>query len=100
MSYITVLTKRAQQDIHKAALHYKEIQISLGKDFIHEVRLIGAFLRKHPFAFQVRNNPPVRCAPLRKFPFMMHYIPVEKTNQIVVLALLHTHDNPEKWPGK
>jgi toxin ParE1/3/4 len=98
MIYNTVLTKRAQEDIHKAALRYQNIQPGLGREFIHETRLIGAFLRKYPFSFQVRNNSPVRCVPLRKFPFMMHYIPLEQSNQIVVLAVLHTHDDPEKWP--
>lgn len=98
MSYKTVLTKRAKEDIHRAAIHYQNIQPELGKAFIHETRLIGAFLRKHPFAFQERNNPPVRCVPLRKFPFMMHYLPLLEKKQVVVLALLHSHDDPEKWP--
>lgn len=98
MIYTSVLTKRAQQDIHKAAFYYKQIQPKLAKEFVREVRLVGAFLCKRPVAFQIRNNPPVRCVPLRKFPFMIHYFPIEKTKQVVILAVLHTLDDPKKWP--
>ena len=98
MNYTIVLTQKAKNDLTKAKLHYQEILPNLAAHYIREIRIITGYLKSHPFAFQTRNNPPVRCVPMRKFPFMIHYIPIESDSRIIILAILHTNEDPEKWP--
>ncbi|MFZ5553752.1 MAG: type II toxin-antitoxin system RelE/ParE family toxin [Bacteroidota bacterium] len=98
MSFTSVLSPRAISDLRIARDWYNQKKAGLGMEFLHEIKLYNAFIKKKPFAFQTRNNPPVRCAPLRRFPFMIHYLPVEELQQIVILAVLHTSENPDNWP--
>jgi len=44
--------------------------------------------------FAVRYDD-VRCMPVKKFPYMIHYRIHNKT--VMVEAVLNTHRNPELW---
>ena len=100
MSFTSILSPKAVTDLRAAKNWYNEKKSGLGIEFLHEVKLYNAFLKKNPFAFQTRNHPPVRCAPLRRFPFMIHYLPIEELQLIVILAVLHTGENPDNWPSE
>lgn len=39
----------------------------------------------------------VRCVPIRKFPYMIHFIVEEEKKRIVVIGIFNTCWDPQKW---
>jgi hypothetical protein len=75
--YKSVVLPHAKEDIREAALWYNKKQKGLGIRFISEVREKVYFLRQNPQTSGVRYDD-VRTTVLNIFPFMIHYIIVEK----------------------
>lgn len=86
---------RAKNDIQGAIKWYNLKQAGLGKRFHAEVKESFEYLRTNPF-FQNRYDE-VRCLPLKKFPFMVHFSVEEKAKRVVVHAVFHTSLNPRIW---
>lgn len=99
MIFKPVITSRALNDIEEIALWYNSKKNGLGKEFTNEVRLIVAFLSKRHKIYQERNET-IRCAKLKRFPFMIHYLPNLETKQLVILAIIHTSRDTRKWQNK
>ena len=67
-----------------------------------------AFLSDHTKEFRTLSYNPyfqtryenVRCLPLAKFPYLIHYIVEEQSRRIVVVGLICTHRNPKIWRRK
>lgn len=95
MSYEIFLEEHAIADIHQAIDFYDSQQIGLGKKFEAEVDKHISYLHKNPF-FQIRYSN-VRCLPLRKFPFLIHYTVDEKNKMVSVISILNTSQDPKKW---
>ncbi|OQX75926.1 MAG: hypothetical protein B6D61_09565 [Bacteroidetes bacterium 4484_249] len=98
MHYKLNIKPEAHQDIQEGIDWYNSKQTGLGKRFHVAVKQEFWTLRKIPF-FQVRYDG-IRCLPLKKFPYMIHYILEENKKQIIVLGVVNTYKNPIKWPGK
>jgi plasmid stabilization system protein ParE len=94
MSYKTITSSRAEQDVEKAILYYKDINIQLARDFLSELRATHKYIQKHPKKIQVRYAN-VRVAFLKRFPFGVHFRLEDK--KITIAAVLHTSGNPDKW---
>ena len=71
MSFTVLIDPRAIQDIQEAIDYYDNQQIGLGKKFENELNKYLVVLEKNPF-FRIRYNH-VRCLPMKKFPFMVHF---------------------------
>ena len=85
----------AKADIQDAVSYYNSKTKDLGKKFHSEVKNAFKSLSNNPH-FQIRYNH-VRCLPLKKFPFLIHYqIDVEQ-NTITVYAVLHTSLDTSNW---
>ena len=96
MRFKVIVEKRALNDLSNAFEYYNEQKSGLGKTFIKAANLCFAELSKNPF-YQVRYDS-VRCVPLSKFPFMVHFKADEKSKTVQVFAVIHTSLNPEtKW---
>ena len=88
----------SKRDIQAVILWYNERKKGLGKDFYTFLRIEIERLRQNPY-FQVRYDN-VRCLPLRKYPFMIHFT-IDQTNSIVIVrAVLNTSMSPEKWKDR
>ena len=85
----------ARKDIQESIRWYNRQQKGLGRRFHAEVREKFEFLRVNPF-FQNRYET-VRCLPLKKFPFMVHYSVLEEKQLVIVHAVFHTSLDPENW---
>jgi hypothetical protein len=76
--------------------HYNQQQYGLGKRFASAVKKSARQLESNPF-FQIRYDS-VRCLPLSKFPFMLHFIVNEELKTVRIYGVLHTSLNPnEHW---
>lgn len=82
----------AFEDIQEGVNYYNSRQKGLGKRFFQEIRISFSKLKKNPF-FQLRYDD-VRCLPLKKFPFMVHFT-VDEINKIVTIyAVINSHLDP------
>jgi hypothetical protein len=84
---------QAQADVRVAFRYYKDISESLGRYFLSELKHAEKAILHAPEGFQIRFFDRVRGYPLRKFPFLVLYMVVEKS--VYVLAVFNTNQNPE-----
>ena len=83
-------------DVHSALSYYLGISVSTGEAFILALENGVSTLKKNPY-YQIRYKN-IRCLPLHKFPFMLHFELDEINSQIKILGCIHTSLNPaDKW---
>ncbi len=70
-------------------------RLALVKKFEAALNLHLVSLEKYPF-FQVRYDQ-VHCLPIKKYPYMIHYTISEKEKTVMVRAIFHTSQDPNKW---
>jgi len=95
MPYKLVIRKEVFNDIQNGIDWYNSRQKGLGKKFFDAVQQEYKTLRKNP-VFQVRYDN-VRCLPMKRFPYMIHFIVDESAKKVVVLGVINTYLNPHKW---
>lgn len=95
MAYALVIDSRAQDDIQEAIDYYEEQQARLGRRFEGALNQCLLTLEKNPF-FRIRYDD-VRCLPLKKYPYMVHFSVDEKEQMVKVWAVIHTSIDPKKW---
>ena len=83
-------------DIQDAVDYYNSCKDGLGKRFFNTVDKHFDFLKKNYLSFAVRYDD-IRCMPVKKFPYMIHYRVLESQETVSVKAVFGTHDNPDKW---
>jgi plasmid stabilization system protein ParE len=98
MTYSVVIDEKALQDAQEAIDYYEEQQAGLGGRFEKELNQQITLLEKNPF-FRIRYDQ-IRCLPLKKFPFMLHFTIDESEKIIAVIAIFHTAQHPKKWKKK
>ena len=91
-----VIHNDAINDIKETSAYYERKSNGLGKRFSDSVKRSINSLKLNPF-FQVRYLD-IRCLPLEKFPFMIHFRVDEQNKKVEVYAILNTSLNPdENW---
>ena len=93
MHYSIHIAASAIEDIQKVIDYYDEQEIGLGEKFEKAINRHFLSIRKNPF-FQVRYDS-IRCLPIKKFPFMIHFVVNEERERVNVIAVLHTSLNPD-----
>ena len=91
--YVVSFSEHALKDIELAASYYNEQQTGLGKRFIKEVQNSLKLIRNNPYYSGVRYVD-IRCAVVKKFPFLIHYTFSSETRSIQILAVFNTHKKP------
>jgi plasmid stabilization system protein ParE len=94
--YKLLILPLAKQDIQEAASWYNEQQPDLGKRFIKFIRSKVKRISENPQLYPVRYLS-VRTAVVDVFPFMLHFVVNESDRTILITAVLHTSQSPEKW---
>ncbi len=92
--FILFIDPAAHADIQEAISYYNSKVKDLGKKFHLEVKTAFKLLSERPY-FQIRYED-VRCLPLKKFPFMVHYKIHEELNAVTIYGVTHTSLNPDK----
>lgn len=85
----------ALQDIQDAIDYYESKSYGLGEAFENELNIHLLSIKKVVF-FQLRYNQ-VRCLPLKKFPYMIHYTVDQDQKLIIIRAVFNTHLDPKNW---
>lgn len=95
MSYQIKLDVEAQEDVQAVIDWYNKKQDYLGNQFFEELNELVHLLKLNP-KFEIIYST-VRCLPLKKFPFNIHFT-IDEANKVVnILAVFHTSLNPEYW---
>lgn len=84
---------RVYDEIQNGITYYNKQQKGLGQKFHKEVKNTFQTIKENPF-YQIRYES-VRCLPVRKFPYMVHYLVDEAINAIIVYAVINTNLDPE-----
>ncbi|MEQ8925460.1 MAG: type II toxin-antitoxin system RelE/ParE family toxin [Fulvivirga sp.] len=95
MTYSLIIKPEAELDILNTSNWYEEKQQDLGLRFLDEVEDKLNLITANPYQYQERYKN-TRFALIKHFPYAIHFI-VEKST-VVVLAILGTREDPEKWP--
>jgi mRNA-degrading endonuclease RelE of RelBE toxin-antitoxin system len=83
----------ALQDIAEAKEYYDKIQKGLGKRFVLQLQNSLFAIKRNPFFASVRYDD-IRCAQLKKFPYLVHYYIDEKEFIVTIIAVYSTHREP------
>ncbi len=94
MKYSLIVKPEAELDTLKSAKWYEKRQKNLGVRFLEEVEEKLNLITQNPLHYQVRYKD-TRLALVEHFPYAIHFILEE--NKIIVLAVLGTREDPEKW---
>jgi plasmid stabilization system protein ParE len=95
MPFAILVEPRALADIQQAINYYDSRQAGLGKKFESAIDNHFSTISKNPF-FQIRYNG-IRCLPLKKFPFLIHFVVDEKRNEVFIISVFHTSKNNTEW---
>ena len=95
MKYQIKIEGEAKFDIQEAITWYNTQQAGLGKKFHAEIKEYLNSLKISPF-FEIKYDK-IRCLPLKKFPYILHYTIDEINNFVIIRAVYHTGRNPELW---
>lgn len=95
MAFKIKVEPEALEDIQQGIDWYNEQQSGLGRKFLTEVKDCFKSLKINPF-FQIRYDN-VRCLPLKKYPFMVHFTVHETEKLVIVRAVFNTHLSGDNW---
>ena len=98
MRFNVLFEPNAKMDIQDAISWYNQRSKGLGKKFYTFLRAEIERLCQNPY-YQIKYDN-VRCLPLRRFPFMIHYT-IDQTNSMVIIrAVFNISMDPKKWKGR
>lgn len=91
--YKVKINEAAIIDIKKAVKYYETKSIKVSKFFANQVRKSIYIITKNPF-FEIRYDN-IRCLPLKRFPYMIHFSINEKIKLVEIFGVIHTSLNPD-----
>jgi len=92
-----VVRGEAEADIAEASLWYETRSRGLGDTFMDAVKSALLQIGRYPLLYPVICRD-LRCAPLRKFPYLMFYRIVDGT--AFVVACFHGRRDPRAWQAR
>lgn len=95
MPFTLELDPRAIQDIQETIDYYDQQLVGLGERFEAYLHKYIKALAKNPF-YQIRYDD-VRCLPLKKFPFMIHFTVDQQLNAVYIHSVLNTSKDPKEY---
>lgn len=97
MSYKIVVTPNAVQQIDDAVDYYKnKVSVRIARLFIEDYKRTFQEIQITRY-FKLFFNE-FRGKPMRKFPFIIFYTIDETERTIIIKAVFHTAQNPDKYP--
>ena len=99
MAYTVKIEPEALADIQDITNWYNEMKNGLGKKFqTATIKQIDC-LKKNPLAYSIRYEQ-IRCTPVKRFPYLVHFFADIKMMTVEVLAVISTDRNPKIWLEK
>ncbi len=92
-NFIIDVEVEAFNEIQEAIDYYNQMQSGLGKRFYKTIDQCFSFLKKNYLLFAIVYDD-VRCMPVKKFPYMIHYRVLTSQKTISIKAVFCTHKDP------
>jgi plasmid stabilization system protein ParE len=86
----------AKLDLYESRNWYNKQQAGLGKRFLFSVQLTFDLIQQSPALFAIRYQN-MHTAPVRDFPFLIHYIVDDEKKHVLIIAVLHTSRDIDKY---
>ncbi len=93
MAYQISLSAIAIKELEDSAIWYESQQKGLGLRFMESINNCFAFLSENPDTYSIKISD-FREAKIVKFPYLIIYKIVKKTNNVRVFHIFHTKRNP------
>lgn len=90
-----VVNDAVADEIQDAVDYYKEKLKSLSARFYNSAKKSLKSLEHDALLYQVKYKD-IRCAKVKKFPYLIHFKVNEKENTVYVYALICTYKNPDE----
>jgi hypothetical protein len=94
-----IILPLAKEDLKEAKVWYENKLKGLGERFLSEVDKKINFIKSNPLASNIRYDE-IHTTLLDVFPFIIHYKLEKDHKTILIIAVLHTSLNPEKWQSR
>jgi plasmid stabilization system protein ParE len=91
-----VMQPPALADVDEIHDYYRLIRAELGSQFLHQFRRAIDRMLIFPRGWRKLDDE-YRCCQLRQFPYGIYYRVDDPQQQIVVVAVLHLHRDPNAW---
>ena len=95
MNFRLVVNKKAINDIRKVKEYYNKQSDGLGIQFQTALDKYLSTLETNP-DFKIKYDN-IRCLPIKKFPYMVHFSVNSNKRIVRIYAVLHTSRNPKLW---
>jgi len=96
MKFKVIFHPEIYNDIQEAVKWYNVQQNGLGNRFLLAVKKQLKTLDKSALHYSVRYDN-IRCMPIKRFPFLVHYRVNENLLIVQVEAIFNTNRNPKIW---
>lgn len=91
---VTILASAAFE-MDAAFAYYEQRQAGLGTDFLRACDASFSAVSRMPLPYR-EVRPPVRRALLRRFPYMVFFVP--EAARVVIIGVVHVRQSPDTWP--
>ena len=85
----------AEAELREAMAYCERQRTGLGGEFRREFEVVLQRVRENPQIYAAEDDPGVRYAPLRRFPYTLVF--VEREDHIWIAALAHQRRRPRYW---
>jgi hypothetical protein len=92
-SFTVIFSPIAIDDAEQAVDYYEEKQNGLGKRFAVQLQITLNSIKRNPFFASIRYDD-IRCARVKKFPYLVHYHINEKELLVTIIAVYSTYKEP------
>ena len=94
MAWKLTYYEQVNEDVKEAKKWYFKKQPGLEKRFAEDVKQTLDRLKKNPLHYEIKYRN-VRTALCRVFPYAIHFYMDELAGQLVVIAIVHQHRDPD-----
>lgn len=99
MAYQVKLVATAEMDLEAAITYYEAQKTGLGIEFLLRLYNTVSFLRENPRIYPCVYKT-FRRALLKQFPYAVFHVIEEARNEVIILAIWHTSQNPEELKSR
>lgn len=94
-----IVLPEAEQDVSESYAWYEEQESGLGEAFLHRVDASLLSIRRNPKLYAIAHET-YRRALVRRFPYAIFYEYEERQKKVVIYAVFHCSQDPEKWRSR
>lgn len=93
MTFKVTYAPGVYEDLQQAIYYYNSRKKGLGSRFLKAIKVKTSQIKSNAYSFQIRYND-IRCTPIDKFPYTVHYRIFPETGTIIIVSILSDDRNP------